>query len=744
MEFLVFPPKSLYASDLSEFRLVSDMKKRSEALPNFNDSQQAKKSKKSLVASRLFKRMTRFLSPKFPRGTRRRSMARALVFRLPHYFRNQFISSLAPTFSNNSQSLDHISYSMDQGFGLPTSTEPLVSIVIPVYNNWWVTYRCLRALQSNSDSTPYEIIVVDDASTDQTKEALKCLRGITVIRNLTNAGYLISTNRGASKASTTSNYLVLLNNDTEPIDGWLDSLYESIDKDKSVAIVGSALIYPNGVLQEAGGQIFVGGNAWNLGRGGNPFSSQFAFTREVDYCSAASVIIRRSFWLDVDGFDTRYVPAYCEDSDLALAAWNKGFKVMYEPKSWVIHYEGLSHGKSTSFGLKKYQIANNRKLFEKWEPDLRNHWEDIGVPRFEASRDSKGIVVVCDRQLPSLTRDAGSLRTVQIIRHIQALGYHAVLVCVDNSTTQRDKDLLQSTGVEVHQNLSDFYESLFFRRDRLRAIWTIRQEVYDFFAKNLRKIAPSAIFIADLMDIKYRQNYDPSSGIANGQLKIANEVDHVILVSEVEAREFNKQSKTSLTSVVWAEYEPQKNELDWDNTNGLIFIGGFRHLPNLEGIQWFADRVIPLLNDLGFSAPIRVIGSGLSAEKMAELASKGLQMFGPIEDISAIYKQSRIAIVPLLTGAGRKGKVGEALSYGIPIVSTSVGTEGFSDTINSGMIVADTPAEMAKAIYELHENLELWNSASRLGKDYCKSNLSSMAMRNAISQLISVELPSDE
>ena len=271
---------------------------------------------------------------------------------------------------------------MDQGFGLPTSRRPLVSIVIPLYNNWWVTYRCLRALQSNSDNTPYEIIVVDDASSDQTMEALQSIRGITVVRNFTNVGYLTSTNRGAAAASETSKYLVLLNNDTEPVDGWLDNLYRTIEKDETIGIVGSALIYPNGVLQEAGSQIFAGGNAWNLGRGGNPLNRLFSFTREVDYCSAASVIIRKSFWVEVDGFDTRYVPAYCEDSDLALTAWSKGYKVIYEPKSWVIHHEGLSHGKSTDSGLKKYQIANNRKLFAKWEVDFRNHWEDIGIPRF--------------------------------------------------------------------------------------------------------------------------------------------------------------------------------------------------------------------------------------------------------------------------------------------------------------------------------------------------------------------------
>jgi GT2 family glycosyltransferase len=743
-DFLVLPKRPLNPSDFVEFDLVSGVRKRAGALPRFTDPLLTKMTKKFAIISRLLKSLTRWLSPKFTHGSTQKRIARTIVNTLPRYFRNQIVSALAPTFTGNAQSLQIVNYSMDQGFGLPTSSSPLVTIVIPVYNNWWVTYRCLRTLQSNSDSTPCEIVVVDDASSDQTKEALQSIRGITVVRNLTNAGYLTSTNRGANQSSKSSKYLILLNNDTEPVDGWLDNLYRAIEKDETVGIVGSALIYPNGVLQEAGGQIFASANAWNLGRGANPLSAQFTFVREVDYCSAASVIVRKTFWVEVGGFDSRYIPAYCEDSDLALAAWSRGYKVMYEPKSWVIHHEGLSHGKSTDSGLKKYQIANTRKLFAKWEADLRNHWEDVGVPRFEATRNSKGIVVVCDRQLPSLTRDAGSIRTVQIIRHIQALGYHAVLVCMDNSTTQVDLDSLRSTGVEVHQDFNDFYNSLSLRSERLRAIWTIRQEVYDFFGERLKQIAPTAIFIADLMDIKYREEYNPNSGIAHLQLKIANQVDHVILVSEVEAQEFNRRSKTNKTSVVWAEYEPQKSESNWEDSRGLVFVGGFRHLPNLEGIEWFADQVLPLLNQLGLRAPIRVVGSGLDAQKIAELEGKGLQMLGGVEDLAAIYKQSRIALVPLLNGAGRKGKVGEALSFGIPIVSTSVGMEGFGDIKSSGVVVADNPAEFAKAIHDLHENYDLWKISSELGKKYCTTNLSSMAMRNDVFRLISVELASDE
>ena len=178
-------------------------------------------------------------------------------------------------------------------------------------------------------------------------------------------------------------------------------------------------------------------------------------------------------------------------------------KVMYEPKSWVIHHEGLSHGTDTDSGLKKHQITNNQKLIEKWESELKGHWGDFGVGRFESKRDSKGIVVLCDSQLPSLTRDAGSIRTVQIIKHIQALGYHVVLACLDNTTTQVDLDVLQSQGVEIHQNSEDFFETLSARRSRIIAIWTIRHEVYDFFSERLKEIAPNAIFIADLMDLKY-------------------------------------------------------------------------------------------------------------------------------------------------------------------------------------------------------------------------------------------------
>jgi GT2 family glycosyltransferase len=738
--YKVFPPAPLEASDFEEFKIAQINTARKIV---FNSVLQIDQPTKSSLSIKIMGRSYKSFHSKFTRESKQFHILKSFFSFFPIGFRNKIYTSIQFSGREFGENIFEPDYELSQGLGLPTSSQPILTIVIPVYNNWWVTYRCLRSLQANTDKVPFEVVIVDDASTDQTQEALNSIRGVTVVRNTINRGYLLSTNLGASNASKSSTHIVLLNNDTEPLSGWLDELYETIESDEAIAIVGSALIYPNGTLQEAGGQIFANGNAWNLGRGESPLKPIFSFRREVDYCSAASIIVRKSFWLEVQGFDTRYSPAYCEDSDLALCAWNMGMKVIYEPKSWVIHHEGLSHGKSTSAGQKSYQLENNRKLFSKWELSLNNHWEDRGFSRLEATRNSKGIVVICDRDIPSITRDAGSVRTIQIIKHLQTLGYHVVFNSLNSKATTWDLLSLQSAGVEVHLDTTFFYDSLSTRRERVVLFWTIRQEVYEYFSKHLKEIAPNAIFIADLMDLRYVKEFKENSGISESQLRIASEVDRVILVSETEANQYRSQTKLNNTSVIWAEYEPHEDEIKWEDTNGLIFVGSFKHLPNLEGLTWFAHSVLPELNKIGFNAPIRIVGSGLSAAQSEEFQSKGFKILGRKENLSELYLQSRIAICPLLRGAGRKGKIGEALSFAIPVVATSIGVQGFGLVEESGITITDSPAEMAQQIYMLHHQREPWQIASNMAKIYCKSHLGSQALQSQISELLLVESSRD-
>jgi glycosyltransferase involved in cell wall biosynthesis len=630
---------------------------------------------------------------------------------------------------------ESVAYSADLGFGLNTSASPRVSIVIPVHNAWFTTLKCLRALQKNFDSTPYEVILVDDASTDLTAHASKSIRGLNIVKIRSNVGYLRATNLGATYAK--SEFLVLLNNDTEPTSGWLDALVVEMDRDQEVAICGSTLLYPTGALQEAGGQIFVGGDAWNLGRGRDPLNAMYRFRREVDYASAASIIVRNSFWQEVRGFDERYVPAYCEDADLCLQAWDMGYKVIFSPNSWVIHHEGVSHGTSTSSGLKSYQVVNTTKLTKKWIKTLPNHWRDLGIPRLERSRNSRGIIFIADHQLPASTRDSGSIRTIQIIKHLVHLEFHVVLTAMDPSTTEWDLQEIRNLGVEVHLSWSDALEALKYRSSRLTHAWLIRSEVIDFFTSRLIDINNKVYVMADLLDLKYEQT---SQGIAIDpkHISIANQADKTSLVSEVEALYLNSILPSKTVSVLWAEFEPREIGCSYENSSGLIFVGGFRHFPNLEGMLWFASEVVPVLRDRGFNAPIRVVGSGLSDKDSKILTKSGLQLLGRQHDLDMHYRESRIAISPLITGRGRKGKIGEALSIGIPIVTTSVGAEGFAFGSHDQIAISNSPEEFASFIIEIHESKEKWNLMSSFGKSYSAKNLSSSAMRDAIISVLGI------
>ncbi len=237
---------------------------------------------------------------------------------------------------------------------------PVVSIIIPVHNHLDSTLRCLISIKESNDITPYEIIVADDASDENIGEIIGQARNIRYLRNETNLGFLKTCNKAASIAR--GKFLLLLNNDTVLLPGWLDSLVDVFKKFPRSGLVGSKLLYPDGRLQEAGGAVWQDGAGANLGRYGDPASPVYNYLREVDYCSGACILIPRSIWDALGGFDELYSPAYYEDTDLAFRIRSAGYKVFYQPKSQVIHFEGTSSGTDIGSGIKQYQQVNQGKI----------------------------------------------------------------------------------------------------------------------------------------------------------------------------------------------------------------------------------------------------------------------------------------------------------------------------------------------------------------------------------------------
>jgi GT2 family glycosyltransferase len=250
------------------------------------------------------------------------------------------------------------------------------SIIIPTYNGIALTEACLAALQRTLPSDFWvEIVVVDDGSTDGTWDVVTRLAEqddrIKPLRNDTNRGFIDASNRGASIAE--GEILLFLNNDTEPVAGWLPPLLETFRDHPDVGAVGGKLVYPSGRLQEAGGVVFRDGSGANFGRGDDPDHPLFNYVRDVDYCSGAVLATKRSLFHEIGGFDTRYRPAYYEDTDYCMAVRQHGLRVLYQPDCKVIHDESARSGKDVRLGTKGHQASNQRTFIEKWETTLADH-----------------------------------------------------------------------------------------------------------------------------------------------------------------------------------------------------------------------------------------------------------------------------------------------------------------------------------------------------------------------------------
>lgn len=258
----------------------------------------------------------------------------------------------------------------------PPPHPPSASIVIPTYDGVRHLRPCFRALERTLG--PHfvgEVIVVDDgsgsATVDFLAERATELPWLRVVRNATNLGFIGSCNRGAAEAD--GEILVFLNDDTVPLDGWLPALLQVFERRDDAGAVGGRLIYPDGRLQEAGGVIYRDGGGANVGRGDwNPDAPVFTYLRQVDYCSGALLATPRSLFRALGGFDTRYRPAYYEDTEYCFAVRDSGRAVYYQPASTVVHVEGATVGTDVASGVKRFQLRNQATFQRRWRETLRN------------------------------------------------------------------------------------------------------------------------------------------------------------------------------------------------------------------------------------------------------------------------------------------------------------------------------------------------------------------------------------
>jgi O-antigen biosynthesis protein len=635
----------------------------------------------------------------------------------------------------------------------PHVDDPEVSVVIPVFNQWALTRDCLASLMKNAPLGRFEVIVADDASTDETTSRLADVPHVTVVGNRSNLGFTRTANRGAAAAR--GRFIVFLNNDTRVLPGWLEGLLGAMD-DQRIGAAGSRLLYPSGLLQEAGALVWADGSGWNIGRGSSPRRPEYAFRRDVDYCSAASLIVRTALFREIGGFDERFAPAYYEDADLCFALRSRGHRVVYEPSSTVLHLEGGTHGTerrraAPGAHTKELQYRNQAVFAAKWADELERRLPPPTRDRRLAElrgplRRSAPRVLVCDALIPTPDQDAGSQRMDWILRILALQSSHVTFHPLNPAEVGDYASSLRRAGVEVVAGGIEPFWRFAHRRAGFYDMVILSRPDSGARLARVRRHFPAATIVFDAPDLRFRRHERELAvtgliGEGHPQRSRATEralvaaCDVTATVTEVEAAIVRDLVPTARVVVLPTVHAPRSDQPPpFESRRGLLFIASFRHAPNADAMSYFLDEVFPRVRER-LDVELVIVGASPPLE-LSRRAGPGVRFTGFVRDVTPVFDQARVFVSPLRFGAGMKGKNGQAMALGLPMVTTTVGAEGMDLADEQQALVRDDPAGFAAAVLRLHEDAELWQRLANNARRVAEQRWSPDAMRTRLRALL--------
>jgi GT2 family glycosyltransferase/glycosyltransferase involved in cell wall biosynthesis len=610
-----------------------------------------------------------------------------------------------------------------------SSSVPIVSIIIPIHGKIDITLDCLRSISANPQKTNFEIIIVDDFSPDSSGKWLSRIPGIRVIANSENKGFIESCNVGA--AAGKGKFLHFLNNDTLVTPNWLDELVETFSSHTNVGMVGSKLLYPDGKLQEAGGIVWKDGSAWNYGRFDDPNKPEYNYARQVDYCSGASLLIEKDLFFSFDGFDKHFLPAYCEDSDLAMKVTQSGLRVIYQPASAVYHLEGATSGTNLESGAKSYQVTNSLRLAQRWSFFLKDHRDNGEDVLGEKDRFSTMRVLFVDESIPKRDQDAGSLTAINTMILLREFGFQVTFATYQQVPADKKYvSELQKLGIEVLHSpfMTDLKSHLGVFGNQYDLFFVCRADTAEKILPLVRQNAPGKPVVYHTIDLHFLRLQRQAALFGDWSARresemyedleswLINHADCSIVHSDVEKDFLITRGVNTERVIVWPLIldVPSKTPT-FAERDSIVFLAGFQHPPNVDAIQSFCATTMPLVLELDSEIVLKIVGTNIP-DSVRALESANVKVVGFVEDIDAYISKSRLTIAPLRYGAGVKGKVGKSLVNGTPVVASTIATEGMGLMQEEGHLLCDTPEAFAQQIVRAYRDEELWVDLSASGK----------------------------
>ena len=595
--------------------------------------------------------------------------------------------------------------------GLPVCRAPLVTVVIPVCGNSGRTMQCLASISRVPPGLPFEVIVVHDGAPDDALAALEKAGVIHRVYAPEGVGFIRACNLAAQAAR--GDYLCFLGSDTAVTAGWLDELWRTFQEFPGTGLAGSKFTHVDGSLQEAGGIVAYGRSVIARGHLQNSLLPEYNYAREVDYCSAASIMVPKALFAALGGFNPKLPPADRADVDLALRVRDAGYRVIYQPLSTVV---------------RDHHMHDNERVGSAGacRPETTARWNE----RDDAGECMAGRrVLVIEHCTLTPDQDSGSAMVFNLLLLLREMNFQVTFIPEENLVyapgyTAR----LQRVGVEVlyAPYVTSVEQHLQESGARYDLVFLFRPGVYLRHFATVRQYCPHAKTLYHTVDLHYlrlqreAQMRNDAAGLAWAaemkqlELGAMRAVNASIVLSTAELEMLRRELPTEKIHLFPMIMDVRGTDRGYPARRDIIFVGGYRHPPNIDAVRFFALEVMPHLRGRLPGVRFHAAGSNPPAE-ILELACEDVIIHGFVAELNPLLDSMRISVAPLRYGAGIKGKIGTAMASGLPVVATSIAAEGMSLTDGANILVADGAPAIASTVARLYDDEVLWNRLSRAG-----------------------------
>lgn len=606
-------------------------------------------------------------------------------------------------------------------FNFKNELHPAVSIIIPVLNDIQFTLNCLYHLEKNDSSVSKEIIIINDKSTDETLDYLTKIEGISIINNEENIGFVKSINKGINAAK--GEYVYLLNPHNLVQKKCLSNLVEIIRTKDNVGAVGSKLISSENTIIEAGNLFLKDSKIIKLGHSNSIETPQFNFLKKVDFCSGSLLFKRINDNGNLVLLNELFSTVYFAEADLCLRLKKEeNLETYYHPFSEIIYAKKINDDEN---------IDDKKSLIDLWDPFINEKFINNGKDNYKTPN-----FLFLEENMPKPDQDSGSRRFMEIVKILQKNGYNITLA-IKHFDEAKDLDYIpyfQNAGVQIctdyvnAQNKivrvnEQVLESLSF----VNIIWIFRPIGFDHWYNLLKGKTEGIKVVYDMVDLHYlrmerENNYiDVITKEREKEIKFfrekeyfgMNTSDAVLSISDEEKNTVSENGvKYEKIFTVSNIHKPENlDPVEFSKREGLLFIGGYNHLPNIDAVKFLHDGIMPLVWEKNENIKLFILGPDFPEDLKQKYHSDRFQILGYQKSVDHWFENSRIFVAPLRYGAGVKGKIGQALEFKLPVITTEIGAEGMSlENRKTALISDENPQNFADKILELYADENLWQT----------------------------------